>query len=121
MDVRLSARVPASPVPARILDLSHFGCRVALRDLHLELGATITLEMANGDRVAGQVVWSHASQAGVRFHRRLRSSTAIMLGIEQAVATSVEVVPEYPEQTGGLISHWYRRLSGAFSTRAGSQ
>lgn len=120
MDVKLACRVPASPVPARILDLSHFGCRVGFHDLHLELGGTVTLEIANGDRVAGEVVWSQGSQAGIRFHRRLRSGTAIMLGIEQASEREPEIAPEYPQSSGGLISHWYRRLSGAFSSRAGT-
>lgn len=119
LDVRLSARVPASPVAARILDLSHVGCRVALSNLHLEPGATITLEIANGDRVSGEVVWSRASEAGVRFHRRLKSGTAVTLGIEQAPEPVAPIEPEPQQAEGGLISHWYRRLSGAFSARAG--
>ncbi len=115
MDVTLTCRVPASPVPAKILDLSHEGCRIGFRNLHLELGGSITLELANGDRVAGEIVWSHGSVAGVRFHRRLRSSTAIFLGIEQPSAVEPEVVPSHSAPSDGLISHWYRRLTSAFS------
>lgn len=113
-DVVLTCRVPASPVPARIVDLSHSGCRVRLHDLHLELGGSITLELANGDRVAGEIVWSHGSNAGVRFHRRLRGSAAVFLGIEQPAPVEPEAVPDLPETTG-IISHWYRRLTSAFS------
>lgn len=120
LNVRLACRVPASPVQATVLDLSHFGCRVAFRNLHVEPGGTITLEIGNGDQVAGEVVWCHASHAGIRFHRRLRSGTAVFLGIEQPPAPVVESAPE-PAASTGLVSHWYRRLTGAFSARSNPQ
>lgn len=114
-DVTLTCRVPASPVPARILDLSHTGCKVGFRNLHLEIGGSITLELANGDRIAGEIVWSHGSVAGVRFHRRLRSSAAIFLGIEEPAAPVAEVDLENAQPAKGVLSHWYRRLTSAFS------
>ncbi len=113
-DIGLDCRIPAQPSKARILDLSHEGCRIELgATQHAERGATILLDIPNGDRVKGQVMWVRRREAGVRFSRQLASPTAVFLGIEEPVETQVVVTPAAEEQ-GGLLHHWFRRISKIF-------
>lgn len=113
-DIGLNCRIPAQPSKARILDLSHSGCRVELGPTQFaERGATILLDIPNGDRVNGQIMWLHRREAGVRFSRQLPSRTAVFLGIEEPVETQVVVTPA-AEQQVGLLHHWFRRISKIF-------
>ena len=112
-DIDLNCRIPAQPSKARILDLSHQGCRVELGPRqHAESGATIVLDMPNGDRVSGQIIWIRRREAGVRFARQLSSRTAVFLGIEEPVETQVVVTPV--EEPSGLLHHWMRRIAKIF-------
>ena len=113
-NIATSCRVPATAHRATILDLSHAGCRVRVRDLAVPLGATVHFDFGSRSRVSGQVVWVDAAAAGVRFHSPLRSDVAVQLGIEEArpveiVTAHVEVEPaSFPV----VLRHWFRRLCG---------
>lgn len=108
-DICLVCRIPAAPVRGRIVDLSHSGCRVELTDADTELGSTISLDLGQGERVMGEVVWAQGRQVGVRFHRALRSHIAVHWGIEAPKPVEPAPTP-VPERDQGLLSHWMRRL-----------
>ena len=113
-DIALTCRIPAAPGPARILDISHGGCRLDTKARVCEPGSSIVLEIANGDRVQGAVTWQRQNFAGVRFSQRLKPQTAVFLGLEQPEV----VVPPTPNEelpvAPGLLRHWFRRLTLRF-------
>jgi hypothetical protein len=113
-DVPLVCRIPARPSAARILDVSTYGCRVALSNNDAEKGASIVFEMPNGDRMNGMVVWVQGGEAGVRFAHALRPATARVLGLEVEEPETVvtQPAPDYAESRG--LRHWYRRLTAVF-------
>lgn len=115
-DISLTCRVPAQPIKARLLDLSHNGCRVELARGRTEPGASIVLEMPNGDTVQGQVMWSTAKEAGVRFAKSLRPQTAIMLGLDdgQTIVVAAQPEPASDSESKGVLHHWYRNLIKVF-------
>lgn len=113
-NIATSCRVPATPHRATILDLSHAGCRMQVRDLSVPLGATVHFDFGPNSRVSGQVVWVDAAAAGVRFHSPLRSGIAVQLGIEQARPreTTVAGVEVEPASLPLALRHWVRRVCG---------
>lgn len=113
-NIATSCRVPATAHRATILDLSHGGCRVQIRDFAVPLGATLHFDFGPASRVSGQVVWVGAAASGVRFHSPLRSALAIQLGVEQPSTVEVTVEPEevQPAALPDVLRHWVRRLCG---------
>jgi len=114
-DVSLTCRIPATPQPATILDVSHHGCRIKVPGAPVELGGTAQFELPGAGKVTGSVVWTHGRVAGVRFERALGTAAAVALGLEKAKPVEALVEIEYPQQPAGILSHWFRRLAGVFS------
>ena len=113
-DLSTTCRVPATAHRAKIVDVSYHGCRIELTDAEKPLGATIHFELGPRSRVSGQIVWSSAGQAGIRFHRALPSPEAIRFGLEQPQVQEVTIEPvaEERETLPVLLRHWVRRLCG---------
>ena len=113
--VHLMCRVPAMPTRAIMHDLSHLGCRLEFPDANIELGGTTVLDVPGVTQIPGRVMWVRGNQAGIRFHRRLTETAAVVLGLDEPAPIEVEVA--VVEDTGfrGLLRHWMRRLTGAFS------
>ena len=113
-NIATSCRVPATAHSATILDLSHAGCRVRVRDLAVPLGATVHFDFAPHSRVSGQVVWVDAAAAGVRFDSPLRPAVAVQLGIEQPrpVEVASVAIEVEPASLPVVLRHWVRRLCG---------
>ena len=112
-NVLLMCRVPARPCRAIMHDVSHEGCRLELPDANAELGGTALLDLPGAAQFPGRVVWVRGTQAGIRFHRRLRGTPAIALGLEEPEPKPV-FEPEPGPEPGvqGLLRHWIRRLTG---------
>lgn len=111
--VSLTCRMPASPRPATIRDVSRDGCRIEVPGAPMELGATALLELPGAAKISGRIVWVHGRTAGVRFDRALRGPTAVMLGLEQPPTEVAEPEPEPLEKPSGLLHHWIRRAVAA--------
>lgn len=112
-DLSAVCRVPATPHRARVLDVSESGCRIHIIDsVAISSGATVHLDFGPGRRVSGQVMWSGARSAGVRFTRCLSPAMAAMLGLSEEPQVEVEVVaaPEPNTRQGPFLAHWLRRL-----------
>lgn len=109
-------RAPATPSPARLVDVSHSGCRFRTFDAAaIPAGATVHLDLEPGRRVTGQVMWSGPSTAGLRFSRALPPGVSVLLGLESAPVEAVEpaAAPEAAPVNRLLpIAHWLRRLLG---------
>lgn len=108
-------RIPATPSQARLVDVSHSGCRfLTLDGAAILVGATVHLDLEPGRRVTGQVMWSGPSTAGVRFNRALAPGVAVLLGLESAtVEPDGPAAPEAAPANRLLpIAHWLRRLLG---------
>lgn len=117
-NVTLSCRVPARPCQAELRDVSREGCRLQLNDAHAELGATALLDLPCAPQWPGRVVWVSGNTAGIRFNRRLRTATAVALGLEEGVAKA-DVNEPYIEPPSPrieqLLRHWIRRLTARLS------
>ena len=112
-NVLLTCRVPARPSRAIMHDLSHEGCRLELPQANAELGGTALLDLPGVAQVAGRVVWVRGTQAGIRFHRRLRGAVAVALGLDEPEPEPVYQPEPAQEPKGeGLLRHWIRRLTG---------
>ncbi|MGX7896972.1 PilZ domain-containing protein [Tsuneonella sp. HG222] len=66
VEIIVECRVPATAVPAVILDLSYSGGRVVTID-RLEIGSTIVVTFPGERPLSARVVWAEESVAGVRF------------------------------------------------------
>jgi hypothetical protein len=116
-NVQLGCRLPALPQRGALVDVSHYGCRMAVGTANAELGTTALIDLPGAPAFKGTVVWTNGTQVGIRFHRRLPGPPAVAFGLEQPKAKPApEVVQEYQAQ--GLLSHWVRRLFGAGRSRA---
>lgn len=62
------ARIPATGVEVEVVNVSDWGCRIATPNSGLQVGATILVRLTDQDEVAGQIVWVHRKQCGVRFN-----------------------------------------------------
>lgn len=115
VDLKLTCRMPAMPQRAIIHVVSSNGCRIEVPGAPIELGGTALIELPDLASVSGQVVWTHGRIAGVRFERALGRSAATALGLNQPA--SVEAAPEvdFPAPSGGILSHWFRRLTSCLS------
>lgn len=113
-DFATTCRVPATPHRAKIVDVSHHGCRIELPDAPKPIGATVHFELGPRTRVSGQIVWATAGAAGVRFHRALATPAAIQLGLEQPPVQEVTIEPPSRETASipTVLRHWVRRLCG---------
>jgi hypothetical protein len=107
--------MPAAPQPATIRDISHDGCRIEVPRGTIELGGTAVIEVPGVGSVAGSIVWTQGRVAGVRFERSLASPAAIAFGLEQPKPVEVLPDPVPRDESGGILTHWFRRLSGIFS------
>jgi hypothetical protein len=115
IDVSLTCRMPASPTRAIIRDVSHHGCKIEVPGTLMELGGTALLELPGMAHIPGQIVWTRGKTAGIRFERRLGTSAAVALGLEQAQPVEVMVEIDYPQPGAGMLRHWFRRLAGVFA------
>jgi hypothetical protein len=107
--------MPARPQRAIVHDVSRHGCRIEVPGGPIELGGTAQIEVPGTANISGQVVWTKGRVAGVRFERALGGAAAVALGLEQPAP--VEAAPEidFAEPAGGILRHWFRRLTGCFS------
>lgn len=105
-------RVPATPHPAVVEDVSYSGSRIQFADNStVFVGATVNLDLGPRQTVSGEVVWAQPRHAGVRFYRPLPSALAIKLGLEEPLA--VETVEASPIEEAGPVRslhHWLRKL-----------
>lgn len=107
--------MPARPQRAIMHDISRHGCRIEVPGAPIELGGTALIELPGLANVSGQVVWTKGRIAGVRFERVLGSSAAVALGLEQPKPPEVAPEIDFAEPSGGILRHWFRRLTGCFS------
>lgn len=117
-DVRLSCRIPASPLTAIMHDLSHHGCQIEVRSTNIELGGTALIDLPGAPRFRGRVMWKNGRLAGIRFERRLAGAVAVGMGLEIAEQPSVWAEPvEGGDHVGlpRLLRHWIRRLTSRIS------
>lgn len=105
-----TCRVPATPHPATVLDVSLTGCRIRLAGEPLPEGATVNLDMRAPKPIQGRVMWTAGQSAGVRFDRLLPEATAVMLGLAEPQRPEPEHVEEAPLVTG--LQHWIRKVLG---------
>lgn len=77
-NIVLNCRIPVQPAQAIMCDISTTGCRIELFDGFTQRGSTIFFEIDEKNQIAGQVVWAHGKEAGVRFMHKL-SPTVIDL------------------------------------------
>ena len=116
VNIGVSCRVPASPVSARILDLSHFGCQLETPSRRVPAGSTVNISFDSEHLVSGQVQWSAGDRVGVWFARPLGKKIAVQLGLEQPEPEEPEAEPEPESPTlGVLLHHWLRRMTGHFA------
>lgn len=113
-DASAIARIPASPHPVRLIDVSRTGCRIRTVDgIRVPLGSTVHLDFGPGRRMTGQVMWSEARSAGVRFDRTVSGPLAAALGLEPTATVELEPAPKedpIPSGPALVIPHWLRRL-----------
>ena len=112
MNVKASARVPATPHRVTVLDMSHSGCRVSFDHANIPSGSTVHLDLKPASSVTGQVVWVNAGAAGIQFHRRLRSDLAVDMGIEEPPAPKAPKPVDEATPIAEVLSHWVRRAFG---------
>jgi hypothetical protein len=80
IDAVIQARVPATPIDARLLDVSTTGCLIQTPHIdRVARGATILLSLSHSEHVSGQVVRISGSRFGVRFHHQLASQSIALL------------------------------------------
>lgn len=108
------ARIPASPHRVVLIDVSRTGCRIRVDGIAVPVGSTVNLDFGPGRKLVGQVMWSQARTAGVRFDRALSGSLAAALGLEPAVEFEVETEKAKPfvQERSLRLPHWLRSLLG---------
>ena len=79
------ARIPATPIQARILNLSTSGCLAEAQSSLIQAGRTILLIFSAANEIAGTVVWQGDGQLGVKFTQELSGET-----VSRLVAAEVE-------------------------------
>lgn len=113
-DLPTVCRAPATPHRARLIDVSASGCRLRTLDgTAIPYGATVLLDFMPGGRVSGQVMWSSANSAGIRFEGALSPALEVILGLAEAPAVDVTVgekVLYVAPAPGSVLAHWLRRL-----------
>lgn len=60
-------RVAATPVRAKIIELSTSGCRAECGNALIQQGRTILLDLSESCEVAGTVVWKYGDRVGIEF------------------------------------------------------
>jgi hypothetical protein len=114
--MNVTCRMPASPRPAIVRDISYSGCKLEVPGAAVELGGTALLEVPGTKSVSGRVVWAAGKMGGVQFERPLGTPAAIVFGLEEAPVEEAPVpVAEFQPQRGRGLSHWFRRLANCFS------
>jgi hypothetical protein len=111
VDFATRCRVPATPYPATVLDVSRTGCRVEVSAAHMAPGTTVHIDFDSAGSVSGVVAWSGAHTAGIKFHRYLDTAVAVKMGIEQPRAPEVPAIELAPADPTGL-QHWIRAMFG---------
>ena len=87
-DAVVKCRVPATPIAAKVLNISRAGCRLqAERDDIGVKGAMIVLQVSPSFAAAGQIIWLHGKDFGVKFYRPLGDDDLIMVATQDIVAT----------------------------------
>lgn len=119
-EVGVACRVPASPERALLVDLSRSGCRLEFGRHNIDAGATVNLDFRTGKPVGGEVVWTDGAYAGVRFNSSLPKPIAVEFGLEPAdpqpqQCDNGQVESARHAESGGLLRHWVRRLTGVFA------
>jgi hypothetical protein len=115
-NVALDCRMPAMPRKGFMDDVSSQGCRLRIPVGQLELGSTVLVDLPRAPRFPGTIVWLDSIHAGVRFDRRLGRQTSIALGLEDPEPEpDLELVAIEQSTRQGLLRHWMRRISAAFS------
>ena len=75
-----------APAEAELLDLSIYGCRLAVTDPH-EAGARLWLRLDGGWPISGTVIWSDQARIGCRFDEPI--ANAVMRQFTRARLTRV--------------------------------
>ena len=74
VNLTAACRVPATPVRAKLSNISRTGCQARLSGGgQVEPGSTILLQLNEQDWAAGQVVWMSRVSLGVKFHTPLNA------------------------------------------------
>ena len=115
VDTPVLCRVPATPSTARVKDVSHSGCRLAfMSGGPVTEGSTVNIDLGGPRPVAGQVMWSNRTEAGIRFDRSLSNLQAIRIGLEEPPEPTI-IVEEKQETLAGSIHHWFRAACDRFA------
>ena len=62
----VARRSDGTKIPVRVLNISYDGCQLATKEW-LEVGETITLDLARLGETAAEVRWASRNRAGARF------------------------------------------------------
>lgn len=85
-------RMPATPIPAELADVSKSGCAVRVQNNVVGMGrATVILTFCDQVEVSGEIVWVDHNRFGVEFHRQLDDDTIRQL--TQSVPTRPRSAP----------------------------
>lgn len=69
---------------------------VEAKDLPVQLGSTLLIELSATDQVSGQIVWRDGDHVGVKFHQRISWGAVSRLSKQEGPA---EAGPRKPEET----------------------
>jgi len=74
----VAAHVPASPITARILDISVSGCKAQSDSRWIAPGVAVLIDLSENRTIGGQVVWREADLFGVRFEQNISVETVAL-------------------------------------------
>jgi hypothetical protein len=77
VDLVVTIWIGSRPIRAPLCDVSISGCRVAI-DLRARRGDPVTVQILNGRRVEGEIVWSTAECTGIKFHTEFSPGAAVL-------------------------------------------
>lgn len=79
------AHDPASPIKARILDLSVSGCKALSDSRQIAPGVAVLIDLSENTTIGGQVVWRESDLFGVRFDQNISVETVTLFTQDESV------------------------------------
>ncbi len=75
VDREVAARIPATPMVARILDMSTSGCLAEAHSPLIREGRTILLNLSGTDEITGTIAWQEGDRVGIKFLEEISQET----------------------------------------------
>jgi hypothetical protein len=99
----VSCRIPATPIPVTICNVSKRGCHVRIGELHdVRKGISILIDLTPDLTVLGRVIWQEGNDFGVRFDRPLTDDA-----VAQAVS-GIEPERDPIARPASSVGSWLR-------------